>query len=182
MMKRSHLITLIAVVISAGVAVAQQQQTPLGDVVRQNKPTKKAARVITDEDMPSRPQPSQPESPSSSGLAPAVATDAAEAPKSTDKDAAKESKESKPADKANEDSAEVAAIKSRLKELATDIDGLQKNVQGAERGLREIDDPERRQIIENSMKNRQYSLNRALAERAELTQKLEDAKKPKPSE
>jgi hypothetical protein len=179
-MKRKELITFFVVVISAGIAAAQQQQTPLADVVRQNKPTKKAARVITNEDIPSRPEPIQPEA--SSTAVSSVATEATDATKPSEKDSAKESTEAKPAEKVPEDSAEVAAIKSRLKELDTDISGLQKNVEGAEKGLHEIEDPERRQLIENAMKNRQYSLNRALAERTELTQKLDDLKKPKPAE
>jgi hypothetical protein len=176
-MKISRLITLVAAVLCAGAAFAQQQQTSLGDVVRQNKPTKHATRVITDDDMPSRPQASEPPTQvSATAVASGESTDAA---KPAEKDAAKDAKEAKPAEKPKDDSAEVAAMKSRVKQLDTDIEGLQRTIEGAKRGLKEIDDPERRQIIENAMKNREYSLRHAQTEREDLTKKLEDASKPK---
>ena len=178
-MKRIVGISIFALCV-VGCAVAQQQQTPLGDVVRQNKPVKKASRVITDEDMPSHPQPAA-VSASVSGDTASAVTDAKPADEAKDaKPAPKAAKEDASADKPKE-SAEVTAMKSRLQELDKDIPNLQHMVQGTEEAVMNAEDDDRRQIFENALKNHRYSLQHAMQEKEDLTQKLEEAKKAEDS-
>lgn len=156
---------------------AAQQQTPLGDVVRQNKPVKKASRIITDEDMPSHPQPAAAPVASSSGDAAATMTDAKPADDAKDaKPSAKDTKEDASTNKPKE-SAEVTAMKSRLQQLDMDIPNLQHMVKGTEEAAMNAADDDRRQIFENALRNHRYSLQHAMQEKEDLSKKLEEAKK-----
>lgn len=171
-MKKILGFTLLLMSVTA-CAAAQQQQTPLGDVVKQNKPARKAARVITDEDMPSHPQPAEPAPSAAADTGSAASTDTAAKPSED----AKDPKAAKPADEKSKDSAEVLAIKSRLKELDMDIPNLQRMLKGTDDAAVNSADPERRAIFENASKNHRYSLQHAMNEKQELNDKLQELKK-----
>jgi hypothetical protein len=165
-MKQLRFVPIAALIMFGSILMSQEQPKPLGDVVRQNKPTKKATRVITDEDMPSHPQP-------------AAATSTVPAkPAEESKDAAtsKDAKETADAKEAKE-SPEVAQMKSRMKELDMDIPNLQRMLKGTEEAISTAPDEERRAIFENAYKNHRYSLQHAIAEKEELTKQIEEAKK-----
>lgn len=163
---------MMAGVVLIGGSLYAQQQTPLGDVVKQNKPTKKASRVITDEDMPSHPEPA-PE-PAITGAALSSEKGSAVA------DGAAKADDKKPAAAADKsakvDSPEVTAMKSRVKELDSDINHMQRMLKGTEDASVNDPDPERRAIFENVSKNHRYSLQHAMDEKAELNKKIEEAK------
>jgi hypothetical protein len=177
-MKQLRFVPIAALMMFGSLLMSQEQPKPLGDVVRQNKPTKKATRVITDEDMPSHPQPAP--APAAANIA-QPATDESGAKQATDP-----SKDDKTPDKTpdsevskekSKDSPEVQAMKSRVKELDGDINHMQRMLQGTEDASVNDPDPERRKIFENVSKNHRYSLDRAQAERAELNKKIEEAQK-----
>ncbi len=85
LMLRGGLLALLALL--TGSAWAQAPDTPLGDVVKMQKPAHKAARLITNEDLPKAP----PETAGSESEAPATQTEAEEgaAPPSVDEAAAR---------------------------------------------------------------------------------------------
>lgn len=169
-MKRSYWFALSILLFSGATLVAQQQQLSLGDVVRQDKPKKKAARVITDDDMPSRPPESAPAASTTSGAGADVSAKPGEA--SGEKTAAG-AKSGKP------DSTEVAEMKHRLIELASDEKGLTSRIGSLEEAASKEQDPSRREIINHQLERTRNSLERARYERGEINKKLEDQKKNK---
>jgi hypothetical protein len=174
-MKRIALVCVVLLTVLGGIAIAQD--VSLGDVVRQQKPSKKAAHVITNDDLPLR---SDDNSASSDASA---APDEAATADSKVKDAKDASASSdKPNDDktAKEDSPEVKAVKSRLDQVNTDIAHLQENRKGVETQLANENDDERRAILENVIKNQTFSLEHGQVERDELNEKLKDLQKPKP--
>ncbi len=168
-MKRIGMLMLLLLGATA-VAVAQSNQASLGDVARQAKPTKKAARVITNEDIPSRPEEvAQPAAGSSSGSgAPSDATKDGGATSDTKADA-----KEKPAGK--DDSPEVAAMKGRLKEVQSDELNLESAIKDIEANIAKEQDSERRDVLYNMLANRKKSLESRKAEKAELRAKIDQA-------
>ena len=175
-MQRKLFLCLFLVTALGGVAFAQQQDTSLADVVRQHKTTRKAARVITNDDIPSRPD--------DSASTPA-ATGSADANAAAKADDSRDAKSEAPADKARDDKAEkkdspeVAALKSRLDQLNKDADNLHFDIKGMETQLSNENDDERRTILENAIKNRNFSLQQTVLEREDVTGKLQELQKPK---
>jgi hypothetical protein len=171
-MKPFHGVMFSALLLSGVMSVAQQQQPSLGDVARQPKPNKKATRVITNDDIPSRPQQDAASSHSSG-----AAVTSADAPKPGEAPA-EEKDNAEAAKPGKEDSAEVAAMKQRLKELDSDEENLTTSLSRAEGLANSADDEERREVFEHIMAKKRESLQRTKAERAEINQKLAEQKKP----
>lgn len=170
-MKRVHSLFLSAVLLSGLCALAQQQEPALGDVVRQSKPAKKASRVITNEDIPSRPQ--QEKAPASS-VAAKTTPAAASAP---EQPLTQEKADVKPTPPANEDSEEVTAMKQRLKQLDGDLKDLSAQASRAEELAKAEKDPDRRDVLEHVAEKQRESLARSKAEQSGLNKKLEEQQK-----
>lgn len=175
-MKLFLVLPIAAITFCASLGMAQQ--TSLGDVVRQNKPTKKAARVITNEDIPSRPEEAAVPS-----AANAMAAKTAEAGATGDAaakpdDKARDGKEAKPAERSGkQDSSDTAAMKSRVKQLDNDIAGLTQGIKDGDKAIANEDDPQRREILENMQRSREHNLERSMAEREDIVKRLDDAAK-----
>ncbi len=170
-MKRIGIFGLMLLGLSA-VAVAQDNQVSLADVVRQQKPTKKASRVITNDEIPSRPEePATPDttanSASGTANAPATGTVAAATPGAA--------ASGKPAAAANGDSPEVAAIKGRLKEVTADELNLSSTIKDIQAHLNMEEDRDRRAVLSNMLQNQKRSLELRQNEKMELRRKLDDA-------
>jgi hypothetical protein len=171
-MKRLGMLAVL-VMCAISFAVAQNNQMPLGDVVKQPKPAKKASRVITNEEIPSRPEePSQPAASGSSNAGGASA-DASGATASTGGKA-----DAKPAS-GKEDSPEVAAIKARLKEVMSDELNLSSSIKDTEAAINREPDYSRRDVLSNILASQKKSLERRQSERADLRGKLDQAQKPR---
>lgn len=149
--------------------VAQQQEPSLGDVARQNKPKVKASRVITNDDIPSRPEEPTP---------PAVDSGSAE---SADTKAEKDTSAAEAKDKATKDGKKdppaIAAMKNRLGELDRDEVNLNVSIRDIEDNLNKEEDSDRRDVLSNMLNNQKTSLEKAKLERADITKRLEDYKK-----
>ena len=165
-------VVMLAVILLGAISLAsaQNNQVPLGDVVKRPKPTKKAAHVYTNEEIPSRPEePSQPAESAkpSSGSAAGNATGAA----ATDTSGKTEGKVAT----GKEDSPEVSAIKARLKEVETDELNLSSTIKDIEAVLGREEDSSRRDVLNDMLKNQKSSLSRRAAEKTELRGKLDQA-------
>lgn len=177
-MRRKRFLCIALVIFLGGLAFAQQQDTSLADVVRQHKTIKKAARVITNDDIPSRAD-------NDSDLTPAAANSADSGSMVAKADDSKDAKSETPSDKAKDDKAEkrdspeVAALKSRLNQLNKDVDNLHFDIKGMETQLSNENDDERRTILRNAIKNRNFSLQQTVLEREDVTGKLQELQKPK---
>jgi hypothetical protein len=168
-MKRAVILTVI-VLGATLLAAGQNNQTPLGDVVKRPKPTKKAAHVYTNDEIPSRPEePSQPAAADKTGSGTAAGN--ATGPAASDTTAKTEAK----AATGKEDSPEVSAIKARLKEVETDELNLSSTIKDIEAVLGREEDSSRRDVLNDMLKNQKSSLSRRQAERAELRGKLDQA-------
>ena len=170
-MKPGHGLILSALLLSGIAALAQQAQPSLGEVVRQQKSAKKAARVITNEDIPSRPQQDVTPSPSS-----AKTVSSADAPKPEVPQ--EERGEAKAAKTDKEDTAGLAAMKQRLQELDNDEKDLASQVSRAEGLAKAEEDPARREVLQHVVTKQRESLEKAKAERSAINQKLDEQKKP----
>lgn len=155
----------LSVVLLSGVIAAAQQQPSLGDVVRQDKPKKKAARVITDDDMPARAPEASPSGEVGRGNADNKPADA------SDEKAAKDSKQRKL------DPGEVNALKQRLGEIDSDEKNLTSHIGELEKAASNEDDPVRRQGILHMLERGRASLERERNERSDINKKLEEQKK-----
>lgn len=149
--------------------VAQQQEPSLGDVARQNKPKVKATRVITNDDIPSRPEETAP---------PSVDTGSAGSTDTrNEKDADGAGAKNKTAKDETKDPPAIAAMKNRLGELDRDEVNLNVSIRDIEDNLNKEEDSDRRDVLSNMLNNQKNSLEKAKLERADITKRLEDYKK-----
>jgi hypothetical protein len=132
------------------------------DEARKAKPTKKATRVITDDDIPSRPVVETPTNPSEDGKA--SGTEGAQKSAPQDRDAKASEQKDKDEDRATTPSAKIADLKS-------DEANLTRGIQELQTALDKEEDPGRREALENMITNRTKSLNRTKAEREQLQAK-----------
>ena len=139
----------------------------------QPSPKKKAARVITDEDLPSSSSSSRgssaasvpassSEEPASSSSASSSAPSPAPAPKS------KTPKSDNPV---------LAALQSRIDELQSDQANLVNGNESLKQDLAKEEDPKRREVLQNMLTNRQRSLARAKSEESDINRKIDALKK-----
>lgn len=171
-MKRVVMLAVILLGVTS-LAAAQNNEIPLGDVVKQPKPTKKAAHVFTNDEIPSRPEPSQPavSNTSTSGTANANASGGAANATGTKTEAKAAS--------GNTDSPEVSAIKGRLKEVQTDELNLASTIKDIEAAIGREEDSSRRDVLNDMLTNQKRSLQGRQAERIELRGKLDKAQAQK---
>ncbi len=94
----------ILALLSVGAGLTQEEQRPLGDVARQNKPAAKARKVITNDEIPSVQVPDTPSAPAASGESAKSAPDQAAQGKA---DKAKPKAELSPKDKEKQDRIEA---------------------------------------------------------------------------
>jgi hypothetical protein len=161
-MKFKHICFFAALILSTAWMFAEPQAT-------QSTPKKKAARVITDDDLPStssstRQGASEPaattEKPASSGLSNSgTATPASKTQKN--------------------DNPQVAALQARLDELNSDEANLINGNESLKQDLAKEEDPERREVFQNMLTNRLRSLERTRSERSDINQKIDTLKKKK---
>ncbi len=153
----------------------QQEPVSLGEVARENKPTKKAKRVITDDDMPQRTVEDSAPSASSSGggdaSAPAANTASASSPTASAPAADSKSNAAAPA-KASATTPEAEALRARIKEVVSDQLGLENVIRDTEAKIETEDDPNRRDTLKDILKNSKASLARRKAEAADLQSRL----------
>lgn len=179
MRKYTAVFFIAALTLFGSLAVAQQQDSSLADVVKQHKTPKKAARVITNEDIPSRTDGDPAPAASAIGTA-AISSAATESKTDDSKDAKGGMSDKTKDDKAEKkDSPEVAALKTRLDQLNKDVDNMKFSIKGMETQLSNENDGERRSILENAINSRTSSLQHTILEREEVTGKLQDLQKPK---
>jgi len=137
----------------------------------QPSPKKKAARVITDEDLPSgssssRGSPAGPQ-PASTSEEPASSSSAS----SSAPTPAPKSKTPK------SDNPQLAALQSRLDELQSDQTNLVNGNDSLKQDLAKEEDPKRREVLQNMLTNRQRSLERAKSEESDINRKIDALKK-----
>ncbi len=158
-----------------GLAMAQKEQVSLGDVVRQQKATKKASHVYTNEEIPSRPEePATPDTSATPSGGAAPGTDAAAKPTGT---------VATPGDAkaagAKDENPEVAAIKGRLKEVTTDELNLNSTIRDIQAHIAQEQDSDRRRVLTNMLENQKKSLALRLEEKSDLQKRLADAQQKK---
>lgn len=156
----------------------QNQPVSLGDVARQSKPTQKARRVITDEDMPQRTVDTSASSSStgSSGGGSSTTAAATPAPGSSSSDSGTPEATAKPNTasqaKAGPGNPEAEALRARIKEVVSDQLGLENVIRDTEAKIETEDDPNRRDTLKDMLKNSKASLERRKAEAADLKSRL----------
>ncbi len=172
---------LIVVVISAVLLGVLAQAQSLGDVAKQ-KPAKKAARVVTNDDIPSRPV----EEPKPAADSP-KAGDAGDTAK-PDSDKPKEGEEAKAddaKDNAEEDSPEVAALKKKLADLKDGIASRTKRTDAYREQLKTETDDARFKMQSDILAAMELDLKRLDKEKQDMENelaKLKDKQKPAASQ
>lgn len=166
-MRYVRLVFLMIFAGSALVAVAQQSNTPLGDVVK-HKSTKKASRVYTNEDFPSK------DTSSSEG---AEKEDTSE-PSAESSTASTAEDNAAPSGKKKEnESPEILSLKTRLAEVDKDELNLKASIRDIQENIEKEEDPDRRDVLENMLAHQKQSFEKSQSERATIMKRLEEYKK-----
>jgi hypothetical protein len=137
----------------------------------QSSPKKKAARVITDEDLPSS---------SSSSHGSSAASQSAPTSEEPASSSSASSSTPAPAPKSNapkSDNPQLAALQSRLDELQSDQANLVNGNESLKQDLAKEEDPKRREVLQTMLTNRQRSLERAKSEQSDINRKIDALKK-----
>ncbi len=163
----------IALFLAASAALCQENSVPLGDVVRQNKPIKKAARVITNDDLPQRAEPdSAPPSTGATSTASTTAPDASGGANPSGSPANGKTAEA-PSVGGKQESGKAAELKAQLADIKSEQSGLENAIKEAEGKLAAEQDPARQEELAAMIKRMNASLENRKSRSAEIKSQLD---------
>jgi hypothetical protein len=135
---------------TAGICLAQSEQSSLGDLARRYRGGKKTAKTFTNEDVATTRPSASVDSPSSGG-APAPSSSGATAGSSAKTDTKADTKKDEPTTAASKDTPDVAALKSKISSYKAEQDGWKRSAKRNEDLLANETSDFRRQMYQDAL-------------------------------
>jgi hypothetical protein len=175
-----RLVPLWLALLVAAPAFCQQDSPPLGDVAREKKPTKKAARVITNDDLPQRTPAVDSTTGTNSGAGTVTDTSTNVSVTGPANSGSQGKVPQPPAAEGKQDSPAVANLKAQLADIKSEQDGLVNRIKEVQEKLDAEQDPSRQEDFAAMLKRMNASLENRKSRIADLQDKIDQLQSTKP--